>query len=35
MAQSEHAELADAATGKILGAPFDVNLATNQSPAEK
>jgi RNA polymerase sigma factor (sigma-70 family) len=30
MAQSEHAQLADAATGKILDPPFGVNLDTNQ-----
>jgi hypothetical protein len=35
MAQSEHAQLADPATGKILDAPFGVNLATNQPVAEK
>ncbi len=35
MAQSEHAQLADAASGKILDAPFGVNLVTNQSAAEK
>ncbi len=35
MAQSEHAQLADAATGKILDAPFGVNPATNQTAAEK
>jgi len=35
MAQSEHAQLTDPATGKILDAPFGVNLATNQPVAEK
>ena len=35
MAQSEHAQLADPATGKILDAPFGVNPATNQPVAEK
>ena len=35
MAQSEHAQLADPSIGKILDAPFGVNLATNQSVAEK
>ena len=35
MAQSEHAQLADPANGKILDAPFGVNLVTNQSAAEK
>lgn len=35
MAQSEHAQLADPSTGKILDAPFGVNLATNQPVAEK
>lgn len=35
MAQSEHAQLADAATGKILDAPFGVNLVTNQPAADK
>jgi RNA polymerase sigma factor (sigma-70 family) len=35
MAQSEHAQLADPATGTILAAPFGVNLATNQPAAEK
>ena len=34
MAQSEHAQLADPVTGKILDAPFGVNLATNQPVAE-
>ncbi len=35
MAQSEHAQLADPATGKILDAPFGVSLATNQPAVEK
>ena len=35
MAQSEHAQLADPATGKILDAPFGVNPATNQPITEK
>jgi hypothetical protein len=35
MAQSEHAQLADPATGKILDAPFGVNLTTNQPAVEK
>ena len=35
MAQSEHAQLTDPATGKILDAPFGVNPATNQPAAEK
>jgi len=35
MAQSEHAQIADPATGKILDAPFGVNPATNQPAAEK
>ncbi len=34
MAQSEHAQITDPATGKILDAPFGVNLATNQPVAE-
>ena len=34
MAQSEHAQLTDPVTGKILDAPFGVNLATNQPVAE-
>lgn len=33
MAQSEHAQLADPASGKILDAPFGVNLNTNPPPA--
>ena len=35
MAQSEHAQLADPATGKILDAPFGVNPATHQPTTEK
>ena len=35
IAQSEHAQLADPSTGKILGAPFGVNPATNQTAVEK
>ena len=33
MAQSEHAQLADPASGRILDAPFDINLSTNPPPA--
>ena len=33
MAQSEHAQLADPASGKILDAPFGVNLAPTNPPA--
>ncbi len=33
LAQSEHAQLADPASGKILGAPFGVNTATTNPPA--
>jgi hypothetical protein len=35
LAQSEHAQLADPATGKILDAPFGANPGTNQSVTEK
>ena len=35
MAQSEHAQLSDPATGTVLDAPFGVNLTTNQPVAAK
>ncbi len=35
MAQSEHAQLADPATGKVLDAPFGANIATSQPAPEK
>ena len=35
MAQAEHAQLFDPATGTVFEAPFGVNLSTNQPVAEK